>query len=89
MTLDHDDLYTQRDAFSILYEEAERNNLDILEFSAMMGGLHLFSGQYIIGNKNTPVEFQPNICIVDPKEKFIDVDLLSGIIYSKQNFFKK
>ena len=30
MILDVDDLYTQRDAFSTLYLEAEKNNLDIL-----------------------------------------------------------
>ena len=92
MTLDHDDLYTQRDAFSILYEEAERNNLDILEFSAMMGGLHLYPGQYIIGNANTPVEFQPNISqkmYCRPKGK---VHRCGAVIWNylfRTEFFKK
>ena len=32
MTLDEDDIYVQKDAFSSLYVEAEKNNLDILGF---------------------------------------------------------
>ena len=92
MTLDHDDLYTQSNAFSILYEEAEKNNLDILEFSAMMGGLHIYPGQYIIGYANTPVEFQPNISkrmYCRPKGK---VHRCGSIIWNflfKTEFFQK
>jgi glycosyltransferase involved in cell wall biosynthesis len=32
MTMDEDDIYVQRDAFSLLYNEAEKNSLDILGF---------------------------------------------------------
>ena len=32
LILDEDDIYGQRDAFSVLYREAETNNLDLLEF---------------------------------------------------------
>ena len=32
MTMDEDDIYVQRNAFSLLYNEAEKNNLDILGF---------------------------------------------------------
>ena len=35
MILDQDDMYTQRDVFSTLYNYAEQNNLDILGFSAI------------------------------------------------------
>lgn len=35
LTLDVDDLYLSKDAFSILYKEAEKNNLDILGFSIL------------------------------------------------------
>ena len=33
MTMDEDDIYVQKDAFSTLYVEAEKNNLDILGFT--------------------------------------------------------
>ena len=33
MLLDEDDIYAKKDAFSILYDEAEKNNLDMLGFS--------------------------------------------------------
>ena len=32
LILDEDDIYCQRDAFSTLYNEAEKNNLDLLKF---------------------------------------------------------
>ena len=38
MTLDEDDIYVQKDAFSILYAEAERNDLDMLGFIAVHSG---------------------------------------------------
>ena len=36
LTLDVDDLYTSKKAFSILYNEAERNKLDLLGFSIIL-----------------------------------------------------
>jgi len=92
MILDHDDLYTQSDAFSILYEEAEANNLDILEFSAMVGGLHLFPEQSVIGNANTPVEFQPNIsqraCIRTKGKAYRCGEVIWNFLF-KTEFFKR
>ena len=38
MILDEDDIYIQRDAFRFLYNEAEKNNVDILLFSAKHSG---------------------------------------------------
>jgi glycosyltransferase involved in cell wall biosynthesis len=32
LLLDEDDIYAQKDAFSTLYQEAEKNNLDLLGF---------------------------------------------------------
>jgi len=92
MTLDYDDLYTQSDAFSILYEEAEANNLDILEFSALSGGLHLFPGQYVIGNTNTPVQFQPNISRRTCSRTKAKVYRCGAVIWNylfKTEFFKR
>ena len=36
MTMDEDDIYVQKDAFSTLYVEAEKNNLDILGFNFIL-----------------------------------------------------
>ena len=38
MILDMDDIYVQREAFSTLYVEAERNNLDFFGFIAVRTG---------------------------------------------------
>ena len=35
MIIDDDDKYLQRDAFTTLYQEAEKNNLDILGFKTI------------------------------------------------------
>lgn len=37
MALDSDDLFINENIFSICYKEAEKNNLDIVEF----GGFHI------------------------------------------------
>ena len=41
MTLDQDNLYTNENAFSILYDEAKRNNLDFLGFSAIEASINI------------------------------------------------
>ena len=38
MTMDEDDIYVQKEALSLLYTEAEKNNLDILGFVAVYSG---------------------------------------------------
>ena len=38
MILDEDDIYVQRDAFSFLYDEAEKNNIDFILFQARHSG---------------------------------------------------
>jgi glycosyltransferase involved in cell wall biosynthesis len=50
ITLDHDNLYSNKYTFSILYEEAENNNLDLLGFSSIITSLdmqHLKEDQFI------------------------------------------
>ena len=62
MILDMDDLYSQRDAFSTLYIEAEKNNLDILGFGLIFSkipikewnGILNFQKTYIIDKSNVP-----------------------------------
>ena len=55
MILENGDIYTQKDAFSILYEESEKNNLDILGFSAII------DENYIHQFTETAIFFQPDI----------------------------
>ena len=61
MTIDEDDIYVQKDAFSTLYEEAEKNNLDVLGFALIGTDIHLFRGQYIHRYIETPILYQPDI----------------------------
>ena len=62
MFLDRNDFYTQHNALSTLYEEAERNNLDILGFSSIMdGNVNLYNGEYVHHFFETPILLQPNV----------------------------
>ena len=61
MTLDEDDIYVQRDAFSTLYSEAEENNLDLLGFSSYGTSIHLKKGSYLHRYIKTGIIYQPNI----------------------------
>ena len=51
MTMDEDDIYVQRDAFSLLYNEAEKNNLDILGF------IFIHSGKKMLRKRNNGKKF--------------------------------
>ena len=61
MILNVDDIYVQRDAFSTLYKEAEKNNLDILGFGSIESEGKLHKGQYISRYMNTSILFQPYV----------------------------
>ena len=62
LVLDRNDFYLQKNAFSILYEEAEKNNLDILGFASIMdGNIDLYNGEYIHHYYETPILLQPNV----------------------------
>ena len=61
MALDEDDMYVQRDAFSTLYSEAEKNNLDILGFASYSTRIHLKKGAYLHRYFKTDVIYQPDI----------------------------
>lgn len=61
MILDVDDLYTQRDSFSTLYLEAEKNNLDILGFGLIISKIHLKEWKAIMNHKKTDVIDKSNV----------------------------
>jgi len=61
MTLDEDDIYVQRDAFSTLYSEAEENNLDILGFAILFTRFPTLRWQGLHRYMKTDVIYQPNV----------------------------
>ena len=62
LTLDVDDLYTSEYSFSILYYEAERNNLDLLGFSIIMSDKNILKKTLSFHHYwETEVLFQPNV----------------------------
>ena len=63
MTLDHDNLYATKDAFSKLYKEAEENNLDILGFSGIRTKIEIKNilPRYFYNYYKTPIITKPNI----------------------------
>ena len=61
LLLDEDDMYIQREAFSILYEEAERNNLEILKFNTITSKPKIKRIKHKRLNIEAPVIFQPNL----------------------------
>ena len=61
MTLDEDDMYTQSDVFSTIYEEAEKDDLDILGFASLETGLKFSKRLKIHRYLKTPVLYPPDI----------------------------
>ena len=61
MTLDEDDIYVQRDAFSSLYAEAEKNNLDILVFIYTYSGARLRNLSSLYYSNKKRIIFQPEL----------------------------
>ena len=62
MTLDDDDKYLQRDAFTTLYNEAEKYNLDILKFRFIQSTM--FSNRDEFNHKaeyESPIIYQPEL----------------------------
>jgi hypothetical protein len=61
LLLDEDDIFGQREAFSTLYEIAEKNDLDIVGFSSMFTEQENKLGNYIHHYYETSIIYQPNI----------------------------
>ena len=62
MTLDVDDLYISKYAFSTLYKEAEKYNLDILGFSSISHNNNILNQNIkFLFNYESPIIFKPNI----------------------------
>lgn len=62
MTLDEDDLYASNDAFSTLYNEAEKYGLDIVGFGSIINDINILNKKTIKYNYfESPIISQPNI----------------------------
>jgi len=61
LLLDEDDIYIQRDAFSTLYLEAEKYNLDILNFRKIFSNHNLSDIKYIKDKIEPNIIFQPKL----------------------------
>ena len=61
LLLDEDDVYGQRDMFSTLYNEAERNNLDILNFRWLYSSPKFKTTIFRKNKREFPIIFQPEL----------------------------
>ena len=62
MTLDDDDNFLQRDAFTTLYEESEKENLDILKFRTIQTTMFSVKELYNHAkNDESPIIYQPEL----------------------------
>jgi glycosyltransferase involved in cell wall biosynthesis len=62
LTLDVDDLYTSKNAFSILYSIAEKDKLDLLGFSIIISNRNITNKHLVIHHYwETEVLYQPNV----------------------------
>ena len=92
MTLDEDDIYVQKDAFSSLYAEAEKNNLDILVFIFIHSGVKLSKYKYIYSNKRNII-YQPELSHLNyyfnSKKQVIQFGGNLANVFVKTNLLKK
>ena len=93
ITLDHDNLYSSKFTFSILYYEAEKNNLDLLGFSSIYTSIdinNLKKDQYH-NYIQTPIIFNPSIKerIINLKPKNEESETLLCLYLVKTELFIK
>ena len=93
ITLDHDNLYSSKFTFSILYDEAEKNNLDLLGFSSIYTSIdinNIKKDQYH-NYIQTPIIFNPSIKerIINLKPKNEESETLLYLYFIKTELFKK
>ena len=92
MILEQDDLYAQNNAFSTLYEEAEKNNIYILGFASIIGDINIENANLKVNRYiEAPVLFQPYISrrmyVHNSDNKIVrNGDILSNYFF-KTSFF--
>ena len=92
LVLDEDDIYVQRDAFSSLYAEAEKNNLDILKFIVKHSGAKI-PRQWIHYGNTKKIITQPELSnfmfYIAPNGKVNQNGGNIVNIFAKTNMFQK
>ena len=86
MTLDHDDLYARNNVFSILFNEAEKYNLDLLGFASMIFSVetkYLIRKNFINYFKTSIIK-KPNI-----KKRFLNHNIKQSGTLLCMYFIKK
>lgn len=86
MILDVDDLYTQRDAFSTLYLEAEKDNLDILGFGLLISKINIKECNSIVNFQKTNIIDKSNVPNSNYKCNYNNCERVGGI--TSCNFFR-
>lgn len=93
LILDVDDMYSDKNCFSLLYEEAKKNDLDILGFSSIISTLNITNkkDRLIYRYFSTPILYQPNISSMMYEVIGENVKRKAGVIWCymfKTEFFK-
>ena len=93
MILDEDDIYVQRDAFTSLYVEAEKNKLDILGFYARHSGPRLSGGTDAFSEDKKKIITQPELSNlmyhIEPNGRVGQFAGVLANIFVKTSVFKK
>jgi len=91
--LDEDDIYVQKNAFSTIYNIAEKNNLDILKFGALSSEPKLELKSYIRKKKENSIIFQPKLKnMMFIRTSSGEIKIIGGILFNlfiKKNIFIK
>lgn len=78
LILDVDDMYAQRDAFSILYNEAEKYNLDLLGFKLIYSSQKLKKFRGTRSKNDSQIIYQPDLSKIMFKHSFNGEIKMSG-----------
>lgn len=93
ITLDHDNFYSSKYCFSILYEEAEKSNLDLLGFSSIDTSIHMknLKEEKYHNYFQTSIIVKPFIKfrVLNPKLKKIETETLLCLYLIKTELFIK
>ena len=90
MQLDSDDLFINKKIFNICYEEAEKNNIDILEFSGFRSKPKYLNiskepriPRYLRHKENNITIIQPELSTYIYKNNSKNVQLIDGYLWGK------
>ena len=93
LILDEDDMYLQRDAFTVLYNEAEKNNLDLIKFGMIVSKPWIGKKNYINYANKEEIIIQPELSsMMFRYNERGDIKIVEGILnnyFIKRNILKE